>query len=175
MAPLHNNHIYEILKSITKPIHKDNTIQNRPPPPSPLPFPYKKMCVRTHTDILPLLFQRLSEVSGDKTEVGICTTSEWNREDMRHDQQSLHLLEQLSTTQAWHIPDKQDGWRWVILPVSVALSIFVIVVVVLEHCVNNFKMLFSGARIARWYCAGLSVLLDAASWVPSSSEEIFSP
>ena len=28
-----------------------------------------------------------------------------------------------------------------------------------------------GARIARWWCAGLAVLLDAVLWVRSSSEE----
>ena len=31
-----------------------------------------------------------------------------------------------------------------------------------------------GAGIARWWCVGLAVLLDAASWVRSSSEENFS-
>ena len=31
-----------------------------------------------------------------------------------------------------------------------------------------------GAGIARWWCVELAVLLDAASWVPSSSGEIFS-
>ena len=30
-----------------------------------------------------------------------------------------------------------------------------------------------GAWIARWLCAGLTVLLDAAPWVPSSSEKNF--
>ena len=30
-----------------------------------------------------------------------------------------------------------------------------------------------GARIAHWYCVGLAVLLDAASWVRSSSGENF--
>ena len=32
----------------------------------------------------------------------------------------------------------------------------------------------SGAGIAHWLCLGLAVLRDAASWVPSSSEENFS-